>query len=106
MPELRFLKELFKRHKKTVPPENPPRQTTDPGAGCGRDYEGEYRLGNISADDAYEIDSTMAPENNHGGGSRIANQSGRIGDQQLPAPNTSTQTPGHGGGDASVCGRV
>ena len=38
---------------------------------------------------------------NHRGGSVIATQDRRTGDQQHPATNASTTTPGHEGGDAS-----
>jgi len=108
MAKLRFLKQPFKRSKKTAHLSNPRPQTTDTGAGCDRDSKGEHRSGKIPADEADQIGSTTAPEDDHEGGSRkgIANQDGRIGDQQLPTPNTSTQTPGHGGDDASECGRV
>jgi len=57
-------------------------------------------------------DSTMAPDTNHQGilitlfalGHRIANQDGGI-EGQLPALNTSTQTPGHGGENMSEYSR-
>ena len=47
----------------------------------------------------------MAPDTNRGGDPQTANQDGRIENQQLPAPNASTPTPGHEGGDSSECGR-
>ena len=51
-------------------------------------------------------DSTTAPGINHGRGSQVASQDGRVENQQLPAPNASTVTPGHDGGDsASECGQ-
>ena len=48
----------------------------------------------------------MEPGINHGRSSQVANQDGRVENQQLPVPNTSTVTPGHDGGDsASECGQ-
>lgn len=48
----------------------------------------------------------MVPDTNHGEGSRVANQDRTIEDQQLPAQNAPTLTPGHKGGSASECGRL
>ena len=60
----------------------------------------------LRADKADGADSTMVPGINHGRRSQVASQDGRVEDQQLPAPNTSTLTPGHEGGDsASECGQ-
>ena len=100
---LRFLKKHRKPFNKLVPPESPARQTADIGAEHGRDSKGEYSSGKISADKVDGTDSTMAPDTNHRGDSRIANQDRRVGDQQLPTQNVSTLTPRQGGGDASEC---
>ena len=43
----------------------------------------------------------MGPDINHKGSSQTATQDTRNKDQQLPAPNASTSTPGHGSGDTS-----
>jgi len=90
---LRFLKKRFKHSEKPVPPENPPHQTTDTSEGCGRDSEGEYRSGKISADKADKVGSTTTPEDNRGGGSQIANQSflHRIPQPKLPDMGMATQ---------------
>ena len=56
----------------------------------------------LGADKADETYSTAAPDTNHEGDPRIANQDGRVENQQLPA---STLTPGRDGGNlASECG--
>ena len=61
----------------------------------------------LRADKADVTDSTIAPDVDPGGGSRIAIRDGRVGDQQLPASNTSIPTSGHDGGDlAGECGRL
>ena len=58
----------------------------------------------LRADKADGADSTIVPGINHGRRSQVASQDGRVENQQLPAPNTSTPTPGHDGGDlASEC---
>ena len=59
----------------------------------------------LRADKIDEADSTTAPGTNRGGSSRIANRSQdrRTGDQQLPAQNASTPTPGQSGGDTCEC---
>ena len=59
----------------------------------------------LRADKIDEADSTTAPDTNRGGSSRIANrrQDRRTGDQQLPAQNASTPTPGQSGGDTCEC---
>ena len=51
----------------------------------------------------------MAPDINHGGGSRIAHQDGRVDnveDQQLPAPNASTPILGDERGNTGERGRL
>ena len=101
---LRFLKKHKKYPNKPVPPESPARQTIDIGAKPSRDSEGEYRPRKISELIRSDgTDLTTVPGTNRRGGSRIANQDGRIRDQQLPAQNSSTPTPSQGGGDASEC---
>ena len=103
---LRFLKKHRKPKspKTPVPPENATRQTTNISEEYGRDPElGEHRSRRISelileTDGA---DLTTTPDTNHGGGSRIAKQDGRNENQQFPAPDVSTLTPGHEGGDPS-----
>ena len=100
---LRFLKKHRKPFNKPVPPDGPARQTADIGAEHGRDSKGGYRSRKVSADKVDGTDSTMAPDTNHRGDSRIANQDRRVGDQQLPTQNVSTLTPRQGGGDASEC---
>jgi len=95
---LRFLKKRFKPSKNPVPPENPTHEITDIGAECGKNSEGEKDL---RADEADGTDSTMAPDIDHGGGSRIANQDGRVEDQLFSAQNTSTLTPGEEGDNTS-----
>jgi len=64
----------------------------------------------------------MAPGTNHGGfsqagdrslilitllalGRQVGNKDGEIESQKLPVPEASTPLPGHGGNDASECGR-
>ena len=103
---LRFLEKHRKSSKKSVPPENPAHQTADIGAEYGRGPEGEYRSRNTSADKASGTDSTTESDNNRGGDSQIANQDGRIENQQLPASSTSTLTPEHEGGNTSECDRL
>ena len=103
---LRFLKKHRKPFNKPVPPDGPARQTADIGAEHGRDSKGGYRSRKVSADKVDGTDSTMAPGINRGRGSQVASQDGRVDNQQLPAQNTSTLTPGHDGGDsASECGQ-
>ena len=55
----------------------------------------------LRVDEADGTDSTTGPDIIHGGGSPMANRDGRIEDQQLPAPNASTLTPGQGTGNPS-----
>ena len=101
---LRFLKKHRKPLNKPVPPESPVRQTTDIGARHGGDSEGEYnsrKISDLIRSDG--TDSTMTPDANHGGSSRVASQDRTIGHQQLPAQNALTLTPGQGGGDAGEC---
>ena len=51
-------------------------------------------------------DSTMALGINHERGSQVVSKDGRVENQQPPAPNPSTLTPGHDGGEsASECGQ-
>jgi len=101
---LRFLKKRVKSSKNPVPAENPTHQITDIGTDCSRDSEGEYRSRDLRANMANGTDSTIAPDLNHGGGSRITNQDGRDEDQQLPAQNASTSTPRQEGGNTSEYG--
>ena len=54
----------------------------------------------LRADKACGIDSTMEPDINHGGDSRIANQDEN---QQLPASNVSVFGSRQGGGNAGEC---
>jgi len=90
---LRFLKKRVEKSRKffqrPVPPENPTRQVTDTGATCGQEPDGEHRLGKIS-EVMKPMGLIIAPDLNHGGGSRIATGGGGIGDQQLSTPDTST----------------
>ena len=103
---LRFLKKHRKFPPNPVPPESPAHQITDTGAERDRDPEGQCNSRKISADKAGGADSTMAPGINHGKGSQVTSQDGRVENQQHPAPNTSTLTPGHDGGDStSECGQ-
>ena len=104
---LRSLKKRLKRSKKSVPRKNPTHEVADIGAECGGDSEGEYRSGgDLQVDEADGIDSTMAPDINRGDGSQTVTQDRRLANQQLPASNPSTSTPGHcEGGNASECGR-
>ena len=97
---LRFLKKRWKPSPKPVPPENPSTyRTTDIDAERDGDSEGEYRPRDRRTDEADGADLTTTPDINHEGGSRAANQDGRIENQQLPTPNASTLTPGHDGGN-------
>ena len=48
----------------------------------------------------------MEPDTSLEEGSRIASWGGRIENQQLPAPDAPTLTPGHRGDDASECSRL
>ena len=97
---LRFLKKRFKFSKDPVAPEDPTHQNTEIGAERGRDSESEYLSIDLRVDTADGIDSTIAPDLNHGGGSRIAKQDGNVGYQQLPASKTSTPAPGDELGNA------
>jgi hypothetical protein len=80
-----------KPSQKPVPPEDPTDRITHIGAECDRDSKGECRPGKISTYGADETDfRPWYPDINRGGGSRIASQGKRTGDQQLPAPDAST----------------
>lgn len=104
---LRFLKKRFKSSKQPVlPPGDPVRQTTDISAERGGNPEGE----NCSR---WKISQPMrriglirlwGPDADRGGGSGVAKQDKRIGNQQLPAPNVTTPTPRHEEGDTCKCG--
>ena len=100
---LHFLKKHWKQKpsKTQAPPEDAAHQITNIGTGYGRDSEGKRRSRQISTDKADETDPTMEPDTSYREGPRIVNQGGRIENQQRPAPNVSTLTPGHGGDDAS-----
>jgi hypothetical protein len=63
------------------------------------------RKKSLKADETDGTDSTVAPDTNHAGGSQTANQDERIMDQQLPAPNAPTVTPGDEGDDALGSGQ-
>ena len=81
---LRFLKRRLEKSRKSSP------KSEDPiGVECGRDSDGEHLSfeKDLTADEADGIDSVIVPDINDGGCSRIATQGGRIGNQQLPAPN-------------------
>jgi len=60
----------------------------------------------LGTDEADGTDKASGPDANHGGGSGIVTQDRRTGDQQVPAPNASTPTPGHKSSDASECGQL
>jgi len=60
----------------------------------------------LGTDEADATDKASCPDANHGGGSGIVTQDWRTGDQQVPAPDASTLTPGHKSSDASECGRL
>ena len=98
---MRFLKKIFKPSKKPVPPENPAHRITNTDAERDRDSDGEYRSRKVAANKTNGTDFIMTPDTNHGEGSRIVNQDGRIGGQQLPAPNASTMSTEHGCDNAS-----
>jgi len=99
-------KQYLKPSPKLVPAENPTHQITDIDAECGGDTKGEYRSIDLRADVADGTDSTITPDLNHGGGSRIANQDNWSEDQQLPVQNASTPIPGDERGNASERGRL
>ena len=104
---LRFLKKHRKPSKKAVPSDNHTHEINDVDAKRGCDPGGEYRLRKISELITDVINSTITPGISRGGGSQIATRDGRIEDQRLPTPNTSTLTPGHDGdGLAGECGRL
>ena len=95
-----------KPSQKPVPPEDPTDRITHIGAECDRDSKGQYRPRKISADEADETDSRpWHPDVNRGGGSRIASQGKRTGDQQLPAPDASTLQDGGDPHDPVQSGR-
>jgi hypothetical protein len=96
----RIQKKLLKPFRKRGTSKSPA-QITDISAEFGRDSDGEYPSRDLRADKPDGTDSTIAPGDNHGEGSQIANQDRRIGDQQLPTPDA-----GHDGGDASEWGRL
>jgi len=94
---LRFLKKRWKKYRKS---ETPTRTAT--GTACGGDPNGEYLPGETPKPD--EIDGTyeaIATGINHGGGSQIATQDTKTRDQQVPALNASTLTPGHDSGECT-----
>jgi hypothetical protein len=103
---IRFLKKFYKPSKKPVPPENPAHQATVIGAGHGRDSESEHPSRKIELIRPIGLIRPWHTDINRGEGSRVVNQDRGIEDQQLPAPNASTPTPGHEGGDASECDRL
>ena len=55
-------------------------------------------------DVADKTDSIMGPDVDRGGGSGMAKQDERVGNQRLPAPNTPAPAPEHGGGGTCECG--
>ena len=69
----KFLKKIYKRSKKPGTPENP---ITGTDAAPDSDSEGEYRSRDLRADKAAGTDSTLAPDNSHGGGAQTANLDG------------------------------
>ena len=104
---LRFLKKHRKPSKKAAPSDHHTHEINDFDTKRGCDPGGEYRLRKISELIADTTNSTITLGINHGGCSQIATRDGRIEDQRLPTPNTSTLTPGHdGGGLAGESGRL
>jgi hypothetical protein len=106
---LRF-KKAWKGYRKPslklVPPENPTDRITHIGAECDRDSKGECRPGKISTYGADETDfRPWYPDINRVGGSRIASQGKRTGDQQLLAPDASTLQDGGDPHDPAQSGR-
>ena len=53
----------------------------------------------LRADKTDETDWAIAPDPNQPRGSRMSNQDGRIGNEQLPAQIASAMAPGPDGGD-------
>jgi len=101
---LRYLKKRIRSSKDLAPPASPTRQNTGIGAECDGDSEGEHCSKDLRADVANGTDLTIAPDINHGGGSRITNQDSKGEGQQPPAHNASAPTPRHEGDNAGECG--